>query len=56
MTEYKAFSGKLAGKLIRDGFQVIREEPNTKKPKLTVWVFEKTDALMRSVDEFMKNR
>ena len=54
--EYKVFSAKLAGKLIRGGFQVIREEPNMKIPKFTVWVFEKTEAFMRSVDDYMVNR
>lgn len=46
-------SAKLAKILINEGFVVRDIKPNQNNPSATVFLFEKTEALMRIVDEFL---
>lgn len=45
------YSSNIAGQLCRLGFKVIRTGFNSKKPWLTTFIFEYTDALQSALDD-----
>lgn len=51
---FKCFSSRLAARLTRAGFAIVRTEPNWRKPQYDVFVFEQTPELMRIVQQYSK--
>jgi hypothetical protein len=56
MTLYPIFSRRIAYKLEKEGFKVIKIAPNRKKPELKVYYFEETVALREKAREFISEK
>ncbi|MCM1217338.1 MAG: DUF5659 domain-containing protein [Lachnospiraceae bacterium] len=52
---YKVFSLKLAEQLCRQGFHVVKTEPNRQKPWLYVYEFDDTEALRNAIQAYKLN-
>lgn len=52
----KIYSSKIAGMLCRQGFRVIKTEPNPHKPWLDTFIFEETDALLEAFDKILTSK
>lgn len=50
----RIFTQKLAIELSNRGFKIVRIERNWNKPWLSVYVFEKTDGLLKALSELTK--
>ena len=56
MTLYPIFSRRIAYKLEKEGFKVIKIAPNRKIPELKVYYFEETVALREKAREFISEK
>ena len=50
---YKVFTKRLANLLCQQGFKIVGTEINNRKPWLYVYLFENSEALQASVEEFL---
>lgn len=48
------FSKRIAIELRKNGFRIIRVEPNRSKPQYDCYVFEYTEALQKELDRIFK--
>ena len=51
MKEFKVYKTRVANEMLRRGYNLIRFEENTKRPSMTVFVFEKVDGIFEVHDE-----
>ena len=52
MEIFNCYSARLASFLKQRGFKIIDTRINIKDPKYDVFLFEKTEPLMKAVDEY----
>ena len=50
---YKVFTKRLANLLCEQGYRVVGTEINNRKPWLYVYLFENTEELRASIEEFL---
>ena len=50
---YKIFSRSIAIELRKKGFQIIKTEPNYKKPQFDVYFFKDTPAFKKALNEIV---
>ncbi len=50
---YKVFTKRLANLLCEQGYRVVGTEINNRKPWLYVYLFENTEDLRASIEEFL---
>lgn len=54
--EKKIFNRRLALELRKQGFDIIKTEPNFYKPEFDVYIFANSDALQSALTEITQNR
>ena len=52
MNYFKCYSSKLAGILIRNGFELLGSVPNMKKPQYDVFLFEDSKELRKVFNDY----
>lgn len=56
MNTYGVHSGALARELMMLGFELIRVEPNKKKPQFSVYHFKDSTALQKTITNILQKR
>lgn len=54
--EKKIFNRKLALKLRKKGFSIVKTEPNFYKPEFDVYIFEDSDELQSALTELTQRK